>query len=175
MKHIKIEITGSSPILLHSYPMVEIKGLEKMEPRQQAEHHVYRDPETQELYFPGVNIQRALVAGAAYCGRGVRSIVKQVAASISINPERVGFGTRDFLVDSRSVVIPKTKGRVMRHRARLDEWRLAFVLAYDATLISAKQMREVVDYTGSRVGIGDFRPACKGWFGRFDVTSWQPE
>jgi hypothetical protein len=32
----------------------------------------------------------------------------------------------------------------------------------------------VIDAAGKRVGLGDFRPACKGPFGRFVVTNWQP-
>lgn len=38
--------------------------------------------------------------------------------------------------------------------------------------ITVKLFSEIVDAAGSRIGIGDFRPACKGPFGRFVVTSW---
>jgi len=30
-----------------------------------------------------------------------------------------------------------------------------------------------VDAAGKRIGLGDFRPDCKGPFGRFVVTKWK--
>jgi hypothetical protein len=36
-------------------------------------------------------------------------------------------------------------------------------------------MREIVDAAGKRVGLGDFRPACKGPFGKFVVVQWKDE
>lgn len=39
-------------------------------------------------------------------------------------------------------------------------------------MITAALFREIVDAAGKRIGLGDFRPACKGPFGKFTVTSW---
>lgn len=39
-------------------------------------------------------------------------------------------------------------------------------------MITAGLFREIVDAAGKRIGLGDFRPACKGPFGKFVVTSW---
>ena len=33
--------------------------------------------------------------------------------------------------------------------------------------------REIVDAAGSRVGLGAFRPDCKGPYGKFVVVSWE--
>jgi hypothetical protein len=84
----------------------------------------------------------------------------------------VSLGTKEFVVDSRPVVVPATKGRVLRHRPRIDVWRLTIEVEWDETLLTAAQVRRVIDDTGSRVGIGDFRPEKRGPFGRFVVVSW---
>jgi hypothetical protein len=34
-------------------------------------------------------------------------------------------------------------------------------------------MRDIVDKWGNAVGVGDFRPDCKGPFGKFSVTNWK--
>ena len=36
-----------------------------------------------------------------------------------------------------------------------------------------KLLREVVDAAGKRVGLGEFRPSCKGQYGKFVVTNWR--
>ncbi len=174
MKQVKCEIRGVSALLMHAFPMVPIEALEKKPIAEQAELAAYRDPVTKDLYVPGLAIQRALVSGATFSkGKGRASLQKIVAACVIVSPERVGLGCDTFVVDARPVVIPATKGRVMRYRPRLDDWRLAFTLDYDEDLLTDVQLRRVMDDTGSRVGLLDFRPACKGPFGRFMVVAWE--
>jgi hypothetical protein len=40
-------------------------------------------------------------------------------------------------------------------------------------MMDPKLFREIVDAAGKRIGLGDFRPATKGPFGKFVVTSWE--
>jgi hypothetical protein len=40
-------------------------------------------------------------------------------------------------------------------------------------MIAPKLVREIVDAAGKRIGLGDFRPSCKGPFGKFVVTQWK--
>jgi hypothetical protein len=42
-------------------------------------------------------------------------------------------------------------------------------------MLGVKLFREVVDAAGKRIGLGDFRPDCKGPYGRFSVTRWQEQ
>ena len=85
------------------------------------------------------------------------------------------FGTKEFEVDSRSVVIPATGGRIMAHRPRLDKWSLTFRLAIDTDMFAETFARKLVDDAGKRIGLGDFRPDRKGIFGKFVVTKWKSE
>ena len=176
MKRAKVTITGTSPLLMHAFPMTPPpKPIEKMEPREQAEYAAYRDTEGY-LYLPGVAVQRAIVQGASYVkGKGRGSLQKPIAACVIINEMQIPLGLKDYVIDSRPVVVPATKGRIIRHRPRLDKWAASFSLTFDDSLVTANQLREAVDNTGSRVGLLDFRPEKKGPFGRFIVTEWGVE
>jgi hypothetical protein len=174
VKKVQVEITGDSALLMHRFPEVPIEAGEKKPKEEQAEHAAYRVPGSRDLYVPGVAVQRALVGGAAYSkGKGRASLAKPAAACLLVDGEYLHLGTTEYVIDSRPVVIPATKGRVMRHRPRLDSWKLKFRLEYDDVLLSAKQVRQIVDDTGRNVGLLDFRPEKRGPFGRFKVTHWE--
>jgi hypothetical protein len=113
---------------------------------------------------------RALMAGAAYSkGKGRASLQKVVAASVWLEEPEMGLGTSDFAVDSKGVVIPATRGRIVRHRARLNKWGFVATLNYDESLLSEPQLKKILTDTGALVGLMDFRPEKKGPFGRFTV------
>lgn len=174
VKSIAVEIKGVSALLMRAFPLQPIEALEKKDPKEQAEYSAYRDPETKALYVPGINVQRSLISAATYSkGKGRGSLQRPAAACLMISPERLQLGAAEYSVDSRPVVVPATKGRVMRHRPRLDEWGLSFTLEFDDTLLKETEVRRIVDDAGSRVGLLDFRPEKKGPFGRFMVTSWE--
>ena len=40
-------------------------------------------------------------------------------------------------------------------------------------MMPIKLAREIMDAAGKRIGLGDFRPDCKGPFGKFVVTKWK--
>ena len=169
---IDIGIKGISPLLMHKFPMEPVEAIEKKTAQEQAEIAAYRDPNG-NLYLPGICLQRALVNGATYCkGKGRSSLQKQAAACLLVSPEYIQLGTNTFAIDSRPVVNPSTKGRIIRHRARIDEWKVSFTLEYDPVLLSENQVRDIIDNAGSRVGVLDFRPERKGSFGRFQVVLW---
>ena len=174
VKKIDVTIKGISALLMHSFPMISPPaGWEKWEPEKQAEIAAYRDL-AGELYVPAIAIQRCLISAASYSkGKSRASLQKQTAACVMVNPERLNLGVKTYAVDSRPVVIAATKGRIIRHRPRFDEWKLSFEIEYDDGLLSEKELRKIVDDAGSRVGLLDFRPEKKGPFGRFMVTSWK--
>jgi hypothetical protein len=58
-------------------------------------------------------------------------------------------------------------------RPRFDEW------AFDATFVirekelAESKVKELLEKAGTGVGLGDFRPACRGPFGRFEIAKWE--
>lgn len=171
MKRVSIEIKGVSPLLMHRFPMEPIEAIEKKSPQEQAQLALYEQDGIP--YIPGVALQRALVQGATFSkGKGRGTLQKNVAAGVLLEEAQLPLPTKHWELDARPVTIPATKGRIVRYRPRFDTWQVAFTVSYDETLLTEDQLRRVVDDTGSRVGVLDFRPEKKGPFGRFVVVRW---
>lgn len=149
-------------------------------PREEAERAAYRHPDG-TLYHPGAAIARLLrEAGANHKIKGSRKSVKFAVPSavivlddaVTLLEPETDAPLADFEVDSRPVVIPATKGRVMRHRPRLDKWAMLFHLEIDDDLLPADFVHQLLEEGGRKIGLGDFRPEKGGPFGRFAVTLW---
>lgn len=161
------------------------------DPRDQAEKACYRETNGKDgkgpLYFPGAAVARVMrEAGSAHKQKGTRKSIKYIVPAAAIvvedamplyktppndsgdEPERI----MDFEVDSRPVVIPSTKGRIMRHRPRLDQWAAKFTLRINEDVLDADTIKMLLDEGGMQQGLGDFRPSCGGPFGTFTVVSW---
>jgi len=174
MKTFDVTLKGVSPILMHAYPLNGAENIEKKTKEEQAEYSAYRIPETKELFLPAICLQRALVSAATFSkGKGRATLQRNAAAGLLVEPERIGFGVKKYAIDARPVVVPATKGRIMRFRPRLSDWKVQCKISYDENLLTEPQVRRILDDCGQRVGLLDFRPERKGPFGRFIVTYWE--
>jgi hypothetical protein len=122
--------------------------------------------------FPAENIRQSIIGASSRTKIGRRSATTDVAASIYIFPEMLNLAG-EWHVDSRAVVIPSTKGRILRHRPMFNEWSIEFDMQINADLIDARTVKKILEDAGALVGVGDFRPAKKGPYGRFQVTQWE--
>lgn len=192
MKTITVSIKGTTALLQHRFgEAAEGDGnsvarnaiVQRGTPREEAEKVVYRNGK-REFYFPGAAIARLLrEAGGGHKLKGTRKSAKYVvpAAVLVLADEiviRNGDGktpAKDFEVDSRPVTIPATKGRVMRHRPRFDEWSATFPLRVNEMLLPPDFVQQLLTEGGQQIGIGDFRPEKGGPFGTFNVTSWKED
>lgn len=191
METVRVTIEGTTPLLMNRFTdeaALKVSGNtstvlsgNKGTPREQAEKKLYVD-EHGVLHVPGTNIFRAIIDAGAFHKAGRTKITTQksslVPAAVALGeltcPLKAPGGTDPkWEVDSRSVVIPSTGGRVMAHRPRVDAWRVSFTLEVDTSMFSVSLVRQLVDDAGKRIGLGDFRPARKGPFGRFVVVGWE--
>ena len=187
---IAVTIAGVSPLLMNRFSSdaevsvsaghsPAIRSGPHRTPREEAERSAYRCSSTGKLFLPGPNLFAALVEAGKFHRVGKTKVTTMrsslVPAGLLVRELVIPLGTKDFEVDSRRVRIPATGGCVMRHRARLDEWKAPFTLDVDESVFNDKFVRMLLDDAGKKVGIGDFRPATRGPFGRFVVTSWKVE
>lgn len=149
-------------------------------PREVASKVAYRKPDGQ-FYIPGTAFSRLLRdAGSNHKLKNSRKSTRFLVPAAVIVPSDAititnGDGktpVADFEVDSRPVVIPSTKGRVMRHRPRFDCWSATFNLEIDEEILPVEFIHQLLIEGGSKQGIGDFRPEKGGPFGRFQVIHW---
>jgi len=170
---VAVTIEGISPLLMHAFPLMPIEGLEKKPPEEQARLALYQD-EQGKPYIPGENVYRAFVSGAKYVkGKRGASLATVVAASVGVSPARLYLDGCRWQVDARPVRIKATQGTVVRYRPRFDAWSVSFTIDYDETLLKREELHRIVESTGARVGMLDFRPERKGPFGRFMVTEFK--
>lgn len=186
---ITAQIVGVTPMLQHRFgEQAEVEGtkatrnvvVDRGTPREEATKFLYRD-KAGHIYFPGAAIARLLrEAGGSHKMKGTRKTVKFVVpACVLVLDDAItvcnGDGTTpiaDFEVDSRPVTIPATKGRIMRHRPRFDQWSANFTLRINDTLLPVELIHRLLTDGGEQIGIGDFRPEKGGPFGTFRVTRW---
>jgi len=181
---IEATIQGVTPLLMNRFcEQNEIKissGTsaamvgKKDSPREEATRRAYVDDKG-GLYVPGPNVFACLVAAGKFHKVAKSKVTTTrsslVPAGITIQDIVCPLGTKSFEVDSRSVVIPSTGGRIMCHRPRIDDWKLTFTLEVDTSIFSPEFVRQLVDDAGSKIGLGDFRPDRRGPFGRFNVVA----
>lgn len=147
--------------------------------REQAEKAAYRAPDN-TLYIPAQAFHRLLVdAGKPHKQKGSRSSLRWVVpAAVIVVAESIvlrdknGDPLVNFEVDSRPVVIPSTKGRIMRHRPKIEQWRAEIPLEIDTEILSVATIHQLLEEGGRRIGIGDYRPEKTGPYGRFSIISW---
>ena len=153
--------------------------MESSTPRAEAEKVEYK-AEDGTYYMPGAAFSRLLrEAGGGHKLKGSRKSAKYVVPSaVLIMDDRVTLldvtnkPLKKYEVDSRPVVIPATKGRVMRHRPRHDSWRAKVLIRVNDQLLSSAFVHQLLVEGGQQIGVGDFRPEKGGPFGTFAVVEW---
>ena len=186
--NIKITIEGTSPLLLNRFTDEAAEKAtsgnrtstigDRGTPREIATAALYTGSQDGKPIMPAPNIARCIIDGGTFFKAGKSKVT---TLKTSIIPSCVDLDEVEYLilhkepwcVDTRAVRIPATGGRILAHRPCFNDWRISFGLALDTDILSIKLLREIIDASGKRIGIGAFRPACKGPFGRFVVTSWE--
>ena len=190
MKTFKIKITGTTALLQNRFDEKAEASLgkstrtvvrKKETPRKAAERACYQDKEG-EYYMPAACITRMLSeAGSNHKLTGSRKSAKYaVYAAVFLPDETLTILNGDgatpaakFEVDSRPVVIRVVGARIMRHRPRFDEWSIAFSARINDDVLPPDFVHQLMSEGGQQVGIGDFRPQCRGPFGTFNVVHWE--
>lgn len=182
MKRYEIELKGVSPYLMHAFGMEgAMKKSKKSKidagsPEIDAEKCLYIQPDG-VIYVPATQVHGCLMeAGKQFKipGKGKATFSKPLGSQIVVSPDAIRMEPQAYVIDSRPVVVPSTKGRVMRYRPKFEEWGLKFVVDIsDERVIPPSVLKEILEYGGGFVGVGDFRPGKKGPFGRFQVVSFK--
>lgn len=187
MKTYSVSIEGTTPLLLNRFTDEAQEAAtsgsrlgavgDKGSPKEQAEKKLYLGHDGATLIVPMTNLFRCLIDAGKFFKSGKSKVTTQksslLPACIEVDGLEIPIIYREgWQVDTRPVRIPSTGGRLLAHRPMFHDWRLDFTLRIDPDFIAPKLMREIVDAAGKRIGLGDFRPDCKGMFGKFVVTHW---
>lgn len=183
---IRIAIEGTTPLLCNRFTdaaqLAATSGTrlstngDRGTPKDQAEAKLYTGVDG-GLIIPQPNLFRCLVDAGVYFKAGRTKVTTQksslLPACVDIEGAEIPLVSKQgWSVDTRAVRIPATGGRILAHRPMFHDWSLTFNASIDTDMISPALFREIVDAAGKRIGLGDFRPATKGPFGKFVVTLW---
>lgn len=174
MLKFKVEVKGVAPLLFNRFPDEENKeGKSKAKKsiatkEEQVEKSLYRE-EKGKVYQPSEHFVGAMVkAGANFKLEGKKTYKDVVKGGVFIEPLKIVHLKQGYVADWRGVVIPSTRGRVMKGRARMDDWGLKFELSCIDPRATEQDLKEILTYAGAYIGVGDYRPR----YGRFEVVSW---
>jgi hypothetical protein len=176
---IEIEIEGLSPLLMNSPKGLyesSGKGRKKTDipsHEESAERSAYRNKKG-ELYIPSYAVENCLIKSASGYKWGKKPLNSLLAGAIRVNPEEILLGTKEYEIDLRKVTVQRQG--VIRARAKIPKWSVKFEIIYYKKYLPApliEMLSEVMEEAGIRVGLLDFRPACKGNFGTFRVKKFK--
>lgn len=146
---------------------------DKGTPQEQARKCLYE--QNNKIYFPFSWFSGSLKKAACdFKMQGSRKTYKDLINVATVfADERIflegGISPENTEVFSTSVVIPATRGRIMKHRPRLNNWTCKVRVNLDTDFITKSDFMEILKHSGERVGIGDWRPGKGGPFGTFKV------
>lgn len=193
MKTVNIKIKGVTPMLQHRMTEDELFGLlgaktkrktdkEDQTPREIAEKYAYKS-EDGSFYIPSEYITGALTYVASEykqknsTRKSLKQIIKGVVSPVMhkadlFEDEAMTKKINSFEVDVRKATNHQ-KGAVAVCRPRFDKWFTELKLEVDTDLVSTETLKDMLEDAGKRSGIGSFRVAKGGMFGKFQVIEFK--
>ena len=176
----KIEIEGVTPLLFNRFIEAEISSETKKRvgavKKIAIEDKLYKTTDG-KIYTPSTHIKGCLVNASKQFkikGKTKSTYSKIVGSSVEIEPDAIVHKIQKWDEFTISAVNPMTRGRMMVSRPKMDKWKLEFALKFPENDIPVEVMKNIIDYAGEYVGIGDWRPDKKGKYGKFIVTKFEP-
>jgi hypothetical protein len=178
---VMIRVAGVGPLLTHNPQSMGVdigpsKGSRIPLPEDEAEAGCYR-MEDGSCALKGEAFRASFLGAAsgwkAKAKRTMRSILSHIVVVEELVQLRHPDGTpiKDYAIDRRRAIIQKMG--IIRARPRFDVWCAELNVDYDPQLLdNPKLLVDVAADGGRRMGVGDYRPAKNGWFGRYRVLEY---
>lgn len=145
-----------------------------------AKKRVIRNTEG-KMGLPVTYILAALIAAGRHVKNGKDKISTATSTTLyeflSIDDEFFPFINQEepMIVDKRRGVLNNAGKSVAVAiiRPKFKNWQIKLTTAVDTSIMSVEVVKKVFEAAGSKIGVGDFRPAKKGPFGMFTVSDWK--
>ena len=171
---IMLTLVGDSPLIVHAWSEKAKRAMLEKQQKKATKAKEVRDPEAEieacfyrtesgEYGFPAIGVKAAMVSACRFVdakmtvARGAFHIDAEMLPVIgSPRPRedmvRIGMGTAD-----------------LRYRPEFPDWKIPVSIKFNAGVMSAEQVANLLDAAGFGVGIGEWRPERNGSYGRFHV------
>jgi len=182
-KKINVKIRGLTPLLMNRLNPDSLKSksrmkMEQYDTKEDAARSAYiaEIDGKKQLYIPCEAVYSMIINTAKQYKIRRMSLASLLAGTMRIEPEKIPLGTDKYEVDERAVVIQGQ--RVLKGRAKLPKWEATFQIIYDVRRLPEgieETLKEIMEDAGTRMGLLDYRPQHKGWFGTFTVEKFSVE
>ena len=159
-----------------------IEEQDQLTPREIAEKYAYKN-EDGTFYIPSDYITGALTYVASEykqknsTRKSLKQIIKGVVSPVQHKADLYKDESLSEKVDHFEVDVRKAtnhqKGAVAVCRPRFDKWFAELDLEIDTDLVSTEVLKDMLEDAGKRSGIGSFRVAKGGMFGKFQVIEFK--
>lgn len=179
MKTINMKIEGTSPLLINRF--LE-KGFGDKVKKRSAETKSI-DPKDKLYvlgdgtpYIPSRYLEACLIDAAKQfkiAGKNKATYSKYVGATVRIEPEAIAINPAKWEPFTIAAVNPMTAGRMMVTRPRFNKWGAEFQIICEDDDVAVDTIEQIMAQGGKFTGIGDWRPAKKGKFGKFRIVEFK--
>lgn len=170
MKKLKVKISGTSPLLLHRYPIEEDGKSKKKDKEYSAEEDANKALYKDEVgcYIPNTMLKACIKDAGKNFSKGKSSFKDVVLSSVFVEEPKLYLGKKTYdEIDRRPVVAQRS--RVVRSRPKFTNWSVEATIKLDDSRITVDKFKEIIVEAGVVKGIGDYRPSRGGEFGMFKV------
>ena len=178
---VTFKVTGLSELLMNNPLSMDEDDsakvrTKKIPPEEDARKRLYVNDEGQ-FYVPTIAFLNSLWLGSAYQKFGkdtartlIQSSVFTAEDQTILLDKNTSNPIEDYFIDSRTVVIKATKGRILRHRPLIKNWMCLVSFEIDTDFaLTPEKLLPLFNKAGRMIGVMDYRPACRGPFGRYEV------
>ena len=175
---VNVTLIGDTPLIVHRWSEKAKKQMLDKQMKKATAGKEPKDPERdfrESLYvledgsygFPIIGFKAAAVTACTSIGSmtkvaarqafhvdGEFAIIEGDEPKMREDMVRVGMGTADI-----------------RYRGEFKKWFTTIAVKYNANVMSAEQILNLMQTAGFAVGVGEWRPEKDGQFGRFHVAS----
>lgn len=180
---VAVDIVGTSPLIVHAFSEKARKMIEdKQQGKSKNAKHDIRIP--QEDYenakhksplgwdgFPAAGFKAAMIRGAKMIGMVMKDT--QTAFFIKADCEETQLVKINGKSRLRTDMVRIGMGSAdVRYRPEYPKWSATLTVEFNAGVLSAEQIYQLIKAAGYGCGIGEMRPErTKFGFGRFDIKA----
>lgn len=176
---LKVKIIGEAPIVMHRFAEKAIKQIEDKQAKKAKQARPKRDPKAEyesSMYkvgkkyaFPANAFKQAMKSACRQLDGGITMAKASGAFFVlgDISTEMIEIHGKPQMRTDTVRVPPRTGGADLRYRAEFPEWWARINIKYNANVISAEQILNLLFTAGFAVGVGEWRPDRGGTFGTF--------
>jgi hypothetical protein len=175
---VNVTLIGDTPLIVHRWSEKAKKQMLDKQMKKASAGKEAKDPERdfrESLYvledgsygFPIIGFKAAAVTACTSIGSmtkvaarqafhvdGEFAVIEGGEPTMREDMVRVGMGTADI-----------------RYRGEFKQWFTTIAVKYNANVMSAEQILNLMQTAGFAVGVGEWRPERDGQFGRFHVAT----